>query len=72
MNFVQMKTIELTKLLQRAVNEADELPLSPAELRFYTALHEALDDYEEAMQTGKPPLERRCLICKQPLKYCCC
>lgn len=67
-----MKTKELTKLLWKAVNESDELPLTEAEQRLYTTIHLAVMAYEDEVRLGHPPVERRCLICKQPLKRCCC
>jgi hypothetical protein len=72
MNSVQMKTSELTKLLWRAVNEADELPLTEAEQRLYTAIHLAVMAFEDEVRLGHPAPERRCMICKAPLSKCCC
>jgi hypothetical protein len=72
MNSVQMKTTELTKLLWRAVNESDELPLSEAEMRLYTAIHLAVMAYEDELRLGHPAPERRCMKCEVPLSRCCC
>jgi len=67
-----MKTLELTRILWRAVNEADEAPLTEAELRLYTALHTALLAYRDEVRLGHPALERRCLICGAYVSQCCC
>jgi len=67
-----MKITEFTKLLWRAVNEADELPLSEAEARLYTAIHLAVMAYEDEVRLGHPPTERRCMICHAPVSKCCC
>jgi hypothetical protein len=72
MNSVLMKTSELTKLLWRAVNESDELPLTEAEQRLFTSIHVAVMAYEDEVKLGHPASERRCMICKQPVSRCCC
>jgi hypothetical protein len=72
MNSVLMKTTELTKLLWRAVNESDEMPLLEAEERLYAAIHPALMAYEDETRPGHPALERRCMICGVPVNQCCC
>ena len=72
MNSVLMKTTELTKLLWRAVNEADEAPLTEAEQRLYAAIHPALMAYDDEIRLGHPAPERRCMICEMPLSECCC
>jgi hypothetical protein len=64
-----MKTTELTQLLWRAVNEADELPLTEAEQRFYASLQRAVMAYED--EVSRAP-ERRCMICNVPVSQCCC
>ena len=71
-SYAQMKTTELKMLLWRAVNEADELPLSEAEQRFYTTLHLAVMAYEDEVRLGHPASERRCMICHAPVSKCCC
>ena len=71
-NYVHMKTTELIKLLRRAVNESDELPLTDAELRLYTNLDLAAMAYQDEVRLGHPPVEQRCMICKQPMSQCCC
>ena len=71
-NYVQMKTTELIKLLWRAVNESDRLPLSEAEQRLYTAMHLAVMAYEDEIRLGHPAPERRCMICNAPVSQCCC
>ena len=72
MNSVQMKTTELTKLLWRAVNEADEAPLTEAEQRFYSTLHLALMAYQDEERLGHPAPERRCMIFGVPVSKCYC
>ena len=67
-----MKTTELKKLLRRAVNESDTLPLSEAEQRLYTSLHLAVMAYEDEVRLGHPATERRCMICEEPLSECGC
>jgi len=67
-----MKTTELVKMLWRAVNEADELPLTSAEQRLYTTIHLAVMAYEDEVRLGHPAPERRCMICKEPLRQCHC
>ncbi|HZM06216.1 MAG TPA: hypothetical protein VFC44_24710 [Candidatus Saccharimonadales bacterium] len=67
-----MKTTELTKLLWRAVNESDEMPLSEAEQRLYMAIHPPLMAYEDEVRLGHPAPERRCMICRVPVSQCCC
>ena len=67
-----MKTTELTKLLWRAVNESDELPLSAAEQQLYSAIHLAVMAYEDEVRLGHPAPERRCMICGVPVSQCCC
>ena len=67
-----MKVTELTKLLWRAVNESDEVPLSEAEQRLYMAIHLAVMAYEDEVRLGHPPTERRCMICHAPVSKCCC
>lgn len=67
-----MKTTELTKLLWRAVNEADTAPLTDAEQRLYWALHMAVLAYEDEVRLGHPAPERRCMICGVPVSKCCC
>lgn len=68
----QMKTTELRKLLWRAVDEADEAPLTEAEQRLYTSLHLAVMAYEDEVRLGHPASERRCMNCGVPLSKCCC
>jgi hypothetical protein len=72
MNYVQMKTTELTKLLWQAVNESDLVPLSEAEERLYTVIHLAVMAYEDEVRLGHPAPERRCLICGVPVSQCSC
>ena len=72
MNSVQMKTTELTKLLWRAVNEADELPLTDAEQWLYTVIHLGVMAYEDEVRLGHPAPERRCMKCSVPVSQCCC
>ena len=67
-----MKTTEVTKLLWRAVNESDEIPLSEEEQRLYTALHLAVMAFEDEVRLGHEPSERRCMICGVPVSQCCC
>jgi hypothetical protein len=67
-----MKTTELKTLLWRAVNESEELPLTEAEQRFYTAIHLAVMAYEDEVRLGHPAPERRCMICHAPVNKCCC
>jgi hypothetical protein len=67
-----MKTAELTKLLWRAINEADEAPLTEAEERLYAAIHPALMAYEDEVRYGHPNSERRCMICGVVVSKCCC
>ena len=67
-----MKIIELTKLLRRAVNESDKLPLSEAEQRLYSTLHLAVMAYEDEVRLGHPAAERRCMICEKPMSECGC
>jgi hypothetical protein len=67
-----MKTMELTGLLRKAVNESDEMPLSEAEFRLYTDIHLTLMAYEDHVRLGHPAPERRCMICEKPLSQCCC
>jgi hypothetical protein len=67
-----MKTIELKKLLRRAVHESNTLPLSEAEQRLYTSLHLAVMAYEDEVRLGHPVTERRCMICEKPLSECGC
>jgi hypothetical protein len=67
-----MKTTELTKLLWRAVNETDDLPLTVAEDRLYTAIHQAVMAYEDEVRLGHPAAERRCMICGVPVSKCSC
>jgi hypothetical protein len=67
-----MKTTELTKVIRRAVNESDPLPLTEAEQRLYTSLHLAVMAYEDEVRLGHPPTERRCLICEKPVSECGC
>jgi hypothetical protein len=64
-----MKTTELTQLLWRAVNEADELPLMEAEQRFYASLQRAVMAYEDETRRAS---ERRCMICNVSVSQCCC
>jgi len=63
MNSAQMKTTEPTKLLWRAVNESDRMPLSEAEQPLYTAIHLAVMACEDEVRLGRPAPERRCMIC---------
>ena len=72
MNSVLMKTSELTKVLRRAVNEADEAPLTEAEQRLYTSLQLAVMAYEDEVRLGHPATERRCIKCGVPVSKCCC
>lgn len=72
MNSVQMKSTALTKLLWKAVNESDELPLTEAEQRLYTAIHLAVMAYEDEVRLGHPASERRCMICGVVVSECCC
>ena len=67
-----MKTTELTKLLRRAVNESDGLPLTEAEQCLYTALHLAVMAYEDEVRLGHAPRGRRCMICEKPIRECYC
>ena len=67
-----MRTTELTNLLWRAVSESDELPLTEAESRLYTAIHLAVMAFEDEVRLGRPAPERRCIICEVPLSQCCC
>ena len=67
-----MKTAELIKLVWRAVNESDTLPLSEAEQRFYTTIHLAVMAYEDEVRLGHPAAERRCMICETTLSECHC
>ena len=67
-----MKTSELTKLLWRAVNESDRMPLSEAEVRLYTTIHLAVMAYEDEIRLGHPAPERRCLTCGVQVGQCCC
>ena len=67
-----MKTTELTKLVRRAVDECDTLPLSEAEQRLYTSLQLAVMAYEDEVRLGHPGSERRCMICEKPLSECYC
>jgi hypothetical protein len=67
-----MKTTELTKLLWRAVNESDELPLSEAEERIYAAIHLGVMAYGDEVCLGHSAPERRCMICGVPVSQCCC
>ena len=71
-NGKEMKTTELKKLLWRAVNESDTLPLSEAEERLYTAIQMAVMAYEDEVRVGHPGSERRCMICEKPLSECYC
>lgn len=72
MNSAQMKTTELTKCLWQAVNEADELPLTEAEERLYTAIHLSVMAYEDEVRLGHTAPERRCMNCGAPVSQCCC
>ena len=72
MNSIRMKTTELTKLLWRAVNQADEAPLKEAEQRLYASLNLAVMAYEDELRLGHPASERRCMICGGPASRCCC
>lgn len=67
-----MKTSEFTKLLWRAVNESDRMPLSEAEERLYTTIHLGVMAYEDEIRLGHPAPERRCLICGVPVSQCRC
>jgi len=67
-----MKTLELAKMLWRAVDESERLPLSEAEQRLYTSLHTAVMAYEDEIRLGHPAPERRCMICSVPVSKCCC
>jgi hypothetical protein len=67
-----MKTMNLAKLLWRAVDESERLPLSEAEQRLYTSLHLALMAYEDEVRLGHPAPERRCMICNVPVSECSC
>ena len=72
MNSVLMKTTEVVKFLRRAIDEADEDPLSEAEARLYDSIHQAVLAYEDEVKLGEGPHERRCMICEQPLSRCRC
>ena len=67
-----MQTPELAKMLWRAINESELLPLTEAEQRLYTAIHLAVMAYEDEARLGHPALERRCMICNVPVSQCCC
>jgi len=67
-----MKTRELIKLLWRAVDEADALPLSEPEERLYGALHLAVLAYEDETVYRRVAAERRCMMCGVPLSQCHC
>lgn len=67
-----MKTTVLINLLWRAVNEADELPLTEGEQRLYTAIHLAVMAYDDEVRLGHPAPERRCMICGSMVSQCCC
>jgi hypothetical protein len=67
-----MKTLELRKMLWRAVNESELLPMTEAEQRLYTAIHLAVMAYEDEVRLGHPAPERRCMICNVPVSKCCC
>ena len=71
-NSVPMKTTELTKLLWRAVDESDLMPLSEAEQRLYTVIHLAVMAYEDEVRLGHPAPERRCMMCGVLVSQCCC
>ena len=67
-----MRTQKLMKLLWRAVDEADALPLSEPEERLYGALHLAVLAYEDETVFRRVPPDRRCLICGVPVSECSC
>lgn len=69
---LKLKTVVLTKLMRCAVNESDELPLTDAEQRLYTAIHLAVMAYEDEVRLGVPAPERRCMICGVFVSQCCC
>jgi hypothetical protein len=71
-NSALVKTTELTKLLRRAVNEADELPLTETEATLYAAIHLALMAYEDEVLLGHPVAERHCMNCGVLLNQCSC
>ena len=72
MNYVQMKTTEIIKLLRHVGNEDNTMPLSDAEQRLYAALHLARMGYEDEIRLGHPAPERLCMICGVPVSDCCC
>jgi len=67
-----VKTNELRKMLWRAVNESELLPVTEAEQRLYSALHLAVMAYEDEARLGHPAPERRCMICNVPVNKCSC
>jgi hypothetical protein len=67
-----MKTNDLRKMLWRAVNESELLPLTEAEHRLYTAIHLAVMAYEDEVRLDHPAQNRRCMICNVPVSKCCC
>ena len=67
-----MTTTDLTKLLWRAIDESDRMPLTPKEQQLYEALQLAVMAYEDRVRLGLPSTERRCLICRAPVSRCCC
>ena len=68
----EMKTTELIKFIRWALKVRDRLPLSEAELRLDTGLHQSVLAYEDEVRLGHPARERRCMICELPISKCCC
>jgi hypothetical protein len=66
-----MKPTEI-KALWKLVKAGEERPLSVADLRLLTRVRSALMDYEDEEKLGHPAPERRCMICKEPLRHCRC
>ena len=67
-----MTTIELTKLIWRAIEESDRMPLTPKEQKLYEGLQLAVMAYEDRVRLGRASTERRCMICSAPVSLCCC
>ena len=67
-----MTTIDLTKLIWRAIEESDRMPLTPKEQKLYESLQRAVMAYEDRVRLGQSSTERRCMICNVPVSRCCC
>ena len=67
-----MTTIDLTKLIWRAIDESDRMPLTPKEQKLYENLQRAVVAYEDRVRLGRASTERRCMICRVPVSRCCC